>query len=94
MHLKNYQKTVLSDLARFLELMTEKGRASEAYSALWDEKNVNVGLGGMPVYNDALEGVPSVCFKVPTGGGKTFIAANAIKVIYDAVPSFATKAVV
>jgi len=94
MQLKNYQKTVLSDLARFLELMTEKGRASEAYSALWDEKNVNVGLGGMPVYNDALEGVPSVCFKVPTGGGKTFIAANAIKVIYDAVPSFATKAVV
>lgn len=94
MQLKNYQKNVLSDLARFLELLTEKGTASRAYSALWEEKFVNVGLGGMPYYQDTLNGVPSVCFKVPTGGGKTFIAANSIKVIYDAMPAQTAKAVV
>lgn len=94
MQLKNYQKNVLNDLARFLTLMTESGMASFAYSALWNEKSVNVGLGGMPYYQDTLNGVPSVCFKVPTGGGKTFIAANSIKVIYDAMPAQTAKAVV
>lgn len=94
MQLKNYQKNVLNDLARFLTIMTESGKASVAYSTLWDEKNVNVGLGGMPYYQDTLNGVPSVCFKVPTGGGKTFIAANSIKVIYDAMPAQTAKAVV
>lgn len=94
MQLKNYQKNVLNDLACFLTLITESGKASVAYSTLWDEKNVNVGLGGMPYYQDTLNGVPSVCFKVPTGGGKTFIAANSIKVIYDAMPAQTAKAVV
>lgn len=94
MQLKTYQKNVLSDLARFLELLTEKGTAAKAYSSFWEEKFVNVGLGGMPYYQDTLSGVPSVCFKVPTGGGKTFIAANSIKVIYDAMPAQTAKAVV
>lgn len=95
MNLKNYQKNVLNDLARFLTLMTESGMASFAYSALWNEKSVNVGLGGMPYYQNTMKnGVPNVCFKVPTGGGKTFIAANAIKVIYDAMPTTTAKAVV
>ena len=92
---KTYQKNVIGDLSRFLTLLTEKGTAAKAYSALWEEKNVNVGLGGMPYYHYNLPGgVPDVCFKVPTGGGKTFIAANAIKTIYDAVPRATAKAVV
>ncbi|MBR4910438.1 MAG: DEAD/DEAH box helicase family protein [Clostridia bacterium] len=95
MELKTYQKNVIGDLSRFLTLLTEKGTAAKAYSALWEEKNVNVGLGGMPYYHYNLPGgVPDVCFKVPTGGGKTFIAANAIKTIYDAVPRATAKAVV
>lgn len=94
MELKTYQKNVISDLALFLALLTEKGSASRAYNALWEEKNVNVGMGGMPYYNNELGGVPDVCFKVPTGGGKTFIAANAIKTIYDAMPTVTAKAVV
>ena len=94
MNLKTYQKNVLSDLARFLDLLTDKGTAAKAYSSFWEEKFVNVGLGGMPYYQDTLSGVPSVCFKVPTGGGKTFIAANSIKVIYDAMPAQTAKAVV
>ena len=38
--------------------------------------------------------MPDVCFKVPTGGGKTFIAASSIKAIYDAMPTVTAKAVV
>ena len=95
MELKTYQKNVISDLSRFLTLLTKTGSASKAYSALWEEKNVNVGPGGLPYYHYNLQGgVPDVCFKVPTGGGKTFIAASAIKTIYDAMPTVTAKAVV
>ena len=95
MELKTYQKNVIGDLSRYLVFLTETGTASKAYNALWEEKNVNVGLGGLPYYHYNLKcGVPDVCLKVPTGGGKTFIAANAIKTIYDAMPTAATKAVV
>ena len=95
MELKTYQKNVIGDLARFLSLLTEKGSALKAYNALWEEKNVNIGMGGLPYYHYNLQGgVPDVCFKVPTGGGKTFIAASSIKTIYDAMPTITAKAVV
>lgn len=48
----------------------------------------------MPAYNTDINGVPHVCIKVPTGGGKTYIAANAIKPIFDSILPMHTKAVV
>ena len=55
---------------------------------------MNVGIDGMPPYKTELAGVPQVCFKVPTGGGKTFLAANSIKPIFDSMPHIHPKAVV
>ena len=94
MELKNYQIQVIRDLEKFLELLIEKQSISSAYSTLWNEKGVNVGIDGMPPYNSELAGVPQVCFKVPTGGGKTFLAANSIKPIFDSMPHIHPKAVV
>lgn len=94
MELKNYQIQVIRDLERFLELLIEKQSISSAYSTLWNGKGVNVGIDGMPPYNSELAGVPQVCFKVPTGGGKTFLAANSIKPIFDSMPHIHPKAVV
>ncbi|WP_130838539.1 DEAD/DEAH box helicase [Lachnoclostridium sp. Marseille-P6806] len=94
MELKNYQKAVIKDLTRFLNLLTEKQSISRAYSQLWEEKGVCLGPLGMPFYNASLQGVPHVCLKVPTGGGKTFLAANAIKPIFEAMPHIHPKAVV
>ena len=94
MELKNYQIQVIRDLERFLELLIEKQSISSAYSTLWNGKGVNVGIDGMPPYNSKLTGVPQVCFKVPTGGGKTFLAANSIKPIFDSMPHIHPKAVV
>jgi len=94
MELKNYQKNVINDLSRFLALLTEKQSASKAYATLWQEKNVMVGLDGMPAYRTQIPGVPEVCFKVPTGGGKTFLAASSIKPIFDSMPTSRAKAVV
>ena len=94
MELKNYQIQVIRDLEIFLELLIEKQSISSAYSTLWNGKGVNVGIDGMPPYNSELAGVPQVCFKVPTGGGKTFLAANSIKPIFDSMPHIHPKAVV
>ena len=94
MELKSYQKEVLSDLARYLELVVEQQSPAKAYRAFWNEKNVMVGPEGMPAYVDTLPGVPHVCAKVPTGGGKTYIAASAVRTIFDAMPQRRAKAVV
>lgn len=94
MELKIYQKNVIADLSRFLALLTEKQDIAEAYSTLWTEKNVRLGFDGMPYYNNVIHGVPNVCLKVPTGGGKTFLAASAIKPIFDSMPRQRSKAVV
>ena len=83
MELKGYQKNVLGDLKHFLNLLTEKQSIKQAYNALWEEKGISVGMEGMPPYHTVLAGVPHVCMKVPTGGGKTFIAASSIKIIFD-----------
>jgi type III restriction enzyme len=94
MELKKYQKTVIDDLSRFLALLGETDDIKKAYAAFWEEKNVMVGLGKMPPYRDMLPRVPNVCLKVPTGGGKTFLAASAIAPIFNALPFTKSKAVV
>ena len=94
MELKNYQKNVISDLTRYLELLNETGNIGTAYRKLWEEKNVPVGFGGVPAYQNILPGVPDLCFKVPTGGGKTFLACNAIKPVFGALPQTKIKSVV
>lgn len=91
---KNYQDAVIADLKRYLELLSETANSAKAYSRLWLEKGVNVGFSGMKSYQNTLPGVPSVCMKVPTGGGKTFLACNAIKPIFEALPATKTKVVV
>lgn len=94
MELKKYQKQVIDDLKRFLQLLVDGQNIRNAYTALWEEKGIKVGVDGMPPYNAEISGVPQVCFKVPTGGGKTFLAANAIKPIFDSMPHMHPKAVV
>ncbi len=90
MELKSYQKTVIKDLNHYLELLNEIQDYSAAFHYFWYEKSVP-SLG---VYQDMIPGVPCLCFKVPTGGGKTFLACNSIRPVFDALPNTKTKAVV
>lgn len=94
MELKRFQRQVISDLNRYCELLNSTNSVSKAYTDFWAEKNVMVGFGGMPSYNNTIENTPHVCFKVPTGGGKTFLACNALKTIFDNLPSKKAKLVV
>lgn len=94
MELKRYQKEVITDLKTFLEILCSTGNYIEAYKQFWNRKGFPVGFGGMKPYQDILPGVPNICFKVPTGGGKTFIACNSIKPIFDALPMSKARVVV
>ena len=90
MEMKPYQRTCIQDLTRYLELLNETKDSVAAFYHFWHEKSAP-SLG---FYQDILPGVPNLCFKVPTGGGKTFIACNAIRPVFDALPVTKTKAVV
>lgn len=90
MEMKSYQKKVIADLNRYLELMNESRSYTYAFRQFWYEKSVP----SLSRYQDIMPGVPNLCFKVPTGGGKTFLACNAIRPIFDALPTTKTKAVV
>lgn len=90
MELKSYQKKVIADLTRYLELLNETKNYEAAFRFFWQEKSAPT-LG---YYQDILPGVPNLCFKVPTGGGKTFIVCNSIRPIFDALPVTKTKVVV
>ena len=90
MEMKGYQKAVIADLTQYLELLNNTQDYIAAFRQFWREKSAPA-LG---TYRDVIPGVPNLCFKVPTGGGKTFIACNAIRPVFDALPVTKTKAVV
>ena len=77
-------------MTRYLELLNETKSDAAAFCLFWQEKSAPA-LG---LYQNVIPGVPNLCFKVPTGGGKTFIACNAVRPIFDALPAAKTKAVV
>lgn len=94
MELKNYQKAVMKDLTSYLTHLNDDDDLFKAWKHYWGEKNIAVGLGGVPAYNNAIAGVPHVCMKVPTGGGKTFMACAAVRRIFDEMPKGKPKVVV
>ena len=90
MELKSYQRTVIADLKHYLELLNQTKNYNYAFQFFWNEK----GAPSLGRYQDIMPGVPNLCFKVPTGGGKTFLACNSIRPIFDALPMTKTKVVV
>ena len=94
MELKNYQKKVMDNLSSYMNCLNRCENLISAWREYWFRQDINVGYGGVPAYKDNISGVPHVCMKVPTGGGKTFMACSAIKRIYGAMPLDKPKIVV
>lgn len=94
MELNNYQKQVMRDLSAYLNCVNHSTNLFSAWREYWFAKDIAVGLGGVPSYNNSIERVPHVCMKVPTGGGKTFMACASVKRIFDALPNGKPKIVV
>jgi type III restriction enzyme len=67
--LKDYQQRCLDELAQYLRRVIAHGRADLAFYE-------QTGRAYRPVH--ALPGLPYVCVRVPTGGGKTVLAAHSV----------------
>lgn len=76
--LKDYQKTVIDRLEDYLIAVKESKSKNPARAAFIEitEKPYHILTEEMP-------NVPFVCIKVPTGGGKTFLASHSLGKIYD-----------
>ncbi len=86
MQLKPYQTDTLSTLRRFFETARIAGPQT-AYATLTREPELAGRLGryaGAYTPLDGLPDVPCVCLRLPTGGGKTILAAHAVAVARDA----------
>jgi type III restriction enzyme len=73
--LKGYQDQSLKSLRRFLEKTVELSDADTAFYAV--TKRPFTSLPQLP-------GLPYICLRIPTGGGKTILAAHSIGVAADA----------
>lgn len=98
MELKPYQQQVINDLSLFLEYIQETKDVKEGFHNFWS-LHPRTPLQPFPgtaiePYKNNVPRVPHICVKVPTAGGKTFIACNAIKTIFDAFDYDRPKAVV
>lgn len=94
MELKKYQKRVIADLKDYLEHLSREGSLEGAFRSFWATRGVTVGQGGAAGYQNTIEGVPQVCYKVPTGGGKTLLACASAQPIFQSLPPARHQAVV
>lgn len=94
MELKTYQKKVMKNLDSYMESLDSSMGIKKAWSDYWMKQDVCVGFEGVPPYVDTISGVPHVCMKVPTGGGKTFMACASLKKIFSGMPASKLKVVV
>jgi type III restriction enzyme len=72
MELKRYQKTALETLERFLLGLRNHG-LKFGFMAETEK----------PYSSEMFGGIPFVCVKIPTGGGKTLVGCHAIEKIMD-----------
>lgn len=86
MQLKTYQLTTLATLRRFFE-DARLGGPKIAYEAIVgdpDQAKRLRGFGGPYTPLLGQEHLPYVCLRLPTGGGKTLLAAHSVKIVADA----------
>lgn len=72
MELKRYQKTALEILEQFLRGLRDHG-LKFGFMATTEK----------PYSSDAFGGIPFICIKIPTGGGKTLVGCHAVEKIMD-----------
>ena len=97
MELKGYQQKVIENLEEYLTYVQEQKDLGKAFNKYWEDKigpyNPLDGTG-MQLYKNNIPNAAHICVKVPTAGGKTFIAVNALHSIFSAYDSNKPKAVI
>ena len=83
MELKPYQRDVLDDFELFCSIFHDSQTPKEAYNKFWSHKGYSVGQDAIREYNDNIENSVRICAKVPTAGGKTFIAVSSVRRFFN-----------
>ena len=86
MELKPYQHRVIKDLEHFLTYTQKEESPKKAFNQYWEDKlgmpytpQLDGSFTGMKPYKDNVPNAVHIAIKVPTAGGKTFIAVNAVQ---------------
>lgn len=85
MQLKNYQNNTLNVLRKFFEQARICGH-QQAFENIVSDPEISYRLGKLKssyTVWPTIPNTPRVCLKVPTGGGKTIIAAHALKIVSE-----------
>lgn len=79
MELKPFQRAALDTLTGYLQRARLTGNPEQAFSETWRARTPERTL---PPYRTiaGLPGVPNVCLRLPTGGGKTLLAAHTVAI--------------
>lgn len=96
MELKQYQKEVIADLDAYIEYAEKYNRLDTAFHKFWEDKGVSISSYDnyyLHPYDNSITGVPHITVKVPTAGGKTFIACNVLNTIFRHMPADKPKVV-
>ena len=97
MELKSYQQKVIENLEEYLNYVQEHKHLGNAFNQYWEDKigpyNPLDGTGMQP-YKNNIPNASHVAVKVPTAGGKTFIAVHELHSIFQAYDSSKPKAVI
>lgn len=81
MELKEYQQKTLGQLKQYLKLLAKEKDADNLRHASLDAWQ-GLGLEGYHERQNGLgQDLPNFCLKIPTGGGKTFLAVKTIDLI-------------
>lgn len=87
MQLKDYQKTALERVKKYLALVRKEadaGNERHASEDAWRELALEFNLGRYDEKENGLgRDVPNFVLKIPTGGGKTFLAVKTIDIINE-----------
>ena len=85
MTLTRYQNNTLAAVKAYFQRCAFESPEA-AYTTVTAESDIRLRLGADYGYKSpkGMENVPTVCIKVPTGGGKTILAAHSLKIIAEA----------
>src|SRR5688500_13292105 len=85
MDLKKYQRRVVGEVEKYLQLVAEQRASGNARHAAMDAWR-DLGLGRYEERANGLgEDLPTFCIKVPTGGGKTLLATQVLGSAYRTI---------
>jgi type III restriction enzyme len=78
---KVYQRKALESLRDYLDRVSKTHDPQASFAASWAER----GRGSVNRWHEApgLGGIPYVCIRIPTGGGKTWLAARSLRVVRE-----------